>query len=175
VNEAERRLRHLLLAAGFEEGLRGESLRLDRAIGTTTPDVLYRTVEHDADEGVCVYLDGLSQASARQPGDRPNTTVGIRDWLRNNGYELIEIAANDLYDEGAMTRHFRKLAGYLGKSELKERLRADTRWYDALRRHLPLLPPHRPSASYFVLSNLPLPNATSPACRSSRSKPQQVH
>ncbi|MFM7168928.1 MAG: DEAD/DEAH box helicase, partial [Planctomycetaceae bacterium] len=42
VNEAERRLRHLLLAAGFEEGIRGEQIRLDRAIGTTTPDVIYR-------------------------------------------------------------------------------------------------------------------------------------
>src|SRR5690606_3495781 len=35
VNEAERRLRHLLLAAGFEEGIRGEQIRLDPAIGTT--------------------------------------------------------------------------------------------------------------------------------------------
>jgi SOS-response transcriptional repressor LexA len=131
VNEAERRLRHLLLAAGFEEGLRGEQLRLDRAIGTTTPDVLYRTVEHAADEGVCVYLDGLSRHLHGNP-ETAEHDRRIRDWLRNNGYELIEIAANDLYDEGAMTRHFRKLAGYLGKPELKERLRADTRWYRAL-------------------------------------------
>ena len=46
VNEAERRLRHLLLAAGFEEGIRGEQIRLDRAIGTTTPDVIYRAPHH---------------------------------------------------------------------------------------------------------------------------------
>jgi hypothetical protein len=36
VNEAETRLRHLLLAAGFEEGVRGEQIKLDAAIGTTT-------------------------------------------------------------------------------------------------------------------------------------------
>ena len=60
VNEAERRLRHLLLAAGFEEGIRGEQIRLDPAIGTTTPDVIYRAPHHGADEGVCIYLDGLS-------------------------------------------------------------------------------------------------------------------
>jgi hypothetical protein len=58
VNEAERRLRHLLLAAGFEEGIRGEQLRLDRAIGTTTPDAIYRASHHCEDEGMCIYLDG---------------------------------------------------------------------------------------------------------------------
>src|SRR5690606_15962614 len=60
VNEAERRLRQLLLAAGFEDGVRGEQIRLDRAIGTTTPDVIFRGPQHDANEGVCIYLDGLS-------------------------------------------------------------------------------------------------------------------
>ena len=42
VNDAEVRLRHLLLAAGFGEGVRGEQVRLDRSLGTTTPDVIYR-------------------------------------------------------------------------------------------------------------------------------------
>ena len=37
VNEVERKLRRLLLSAGFEEGIRGEQIILDRAIGTTTP------------------------------------------------------------------------------------------------------------------------------------------
>ncbi|MEY3739694.1 MAG: hypothetical protein RLZZ192_370, partial [Pseudomonadota bacterium] len=128
VNEAERRLRHLLLAAGFEEGVRGEQLRLDRAIGTTTPDVIYRAVDHAADEGVCIYLDGLGKHlhGNTETAERDRR---IRDWLRNNGYEVIEIAASDLYDEGAMTRHFRKLAGYLSKLELREQLRSDATWY----------------------------------------------
>ena len=60
MNEAERRLRQLLLAAGFEEGVRGHQVRLDPAIGTTTPDVIYRAAHHTAEEGVAVYLDGLS-------------------------------------------------------------------------------------------------------------------
>ncbi|MBM4073964.1 MAG: DUF1998 domain-containing protein, partial [Planctomycetes bacterium] len=128
VNEAERLLRHLLLAAGFEEGARGEQLRLDRAIGTTTPDVIYRTAGYADDEGVCIYLDGLSQHLHGNP-ETAERDRRIRDWLRNNGYEVIEIAVSDLYDEGAMTRHFRKLAGYLSKPDLKERLRADASWY----------------------------------------------
>jgi len=128
VNEAERRLRHLLLAAGFEEGSRGEQLRLDRAIGTTTPDVIYRTVDHEADEGVCIYLDGLSKHLHGNP-ETAERDRRIRDWLRNNGYEVIEIAVSDLYDEGAMTRHFRKLAGYVSRADLKERIRVDASWY----------------------------------------------
>ena len=128
VNEAERRLRHLLLAAGFEEGTRGQQVQLDRTIGTTTPDLIYRAPHHNEDEGVCVYLDGLSGhlhgGSATAERD-----ARIRAWLRNNGYEVIEIAVSDLYDEGAMTRHFRKLAGYLNAAELREKVRSDTAWF----------------------------------------------
>ena len=130
VNEAERRLRHLLLKAGFEEGIRGEQLRLDRAIGTTTPDVIYRADHHAPDEGICIYLDGLSQHLHGNPQTAEHDRR-IRDWLRNNGYEVIEIAATDLHDGGAMTRHFRKLAGYLNNHTLRDRLRTDPQWYDA--------------------------------------------
>jgi ATP-dependent helicase YprA (DUF1998 family)/phage repressor protein C with HTH and peptisase S24 domain len=128
VNEAERRLRHLLLAAGFEEGIRGEQLRLDRAIGTTTPDVIYRSADHADDEGVCIYLDGLSRHLHGNP-ETAERDRRIRDWLRNNGYEVIEIAVSDLYDEGAMTRHFRRLAGYLSKPALRKQLQTDASWY----------------------------------------------
>ncbi len=130
VNDAERRLQHLLAAAGFAEGLRGEQIRLDPAIGTTTPDVVYRAPHHESDEGVCIYLDGLSthihgnQATAEQ--DRR-----IRDWLRGNGYEVIEIAVSDLSDADAMSRHFRKLAGYLGEADIRDRMREDKRWFTA--------------------------------------------
>ncbi len=128
VNEAERRLRHLLKAAGFEEGTRSEQIRLDPSIGTTTPDVIYRGPHHGKDEGICIYLDGLSghlhgNALTLERDRR------IRTWLRNNGYDVIEIAASDLHDEGAMTRHFRKLAGYLRADGLRSRVQEDTSWF----------------------------------------------
>ena len=128
VNEAERRLRHLLLAAGFEEGTRGRQIRLDRSIGTTTPDVIYHAPHHSEDEGVCIYLDGLSGHIHGNPATAEQDQR-IRTWLRNNGYEVIEIAASDLHDVSAMTRHFRKLAGYLAAGGLRDSLRADTSWF----------------------------------------------
>jgi SOS-response transcriptional repressor LexA/maleate cis-trans isomerase len=128
VNEAERRLKHLLLAAGFEVGERGCQIKLDRAIGTTTPDVFYRAPHHDEDEGVCIYLDGLSGHLHGNPATEERDRR-IRDWLRNNGYEVIEISVNQLDDADAMTRHFRKLAGYLRADGLREALRQDTDWF----------------------------------------------
>lgn len=67
VNDAECRLRHLLQAAGFGERIRGEQLRLSPAIGTTTPDVIYRGAHHNSDEWVCIYLGSLSAAWHGKP------------------------------------------------------------------------------------------------------------
>lgn len=128
VNAAEQKLRALLMAAGFEEGSRGEQIRLASAIGTTTPDVIYRAEHHDEDEGIAIYLDGLSEHlhgnSVTAAKDRE-----IRDWLRGHGWEIIEIAASDLDDRDAMVRHFRRLAGYLGARELRDAVRADRSWF----------------------------------------------
>jgi SOS-response transcriptional repressor LexA len=128
VNEVERKLRFLLLAAGFEEGVRGEQVKLDRAIGTTTPDVIYRGTHHDDDEGVCIYLDGLSNHihGNQKTAEKDQR---IRTWLRNNGYEVIEIAVSDLDDQGAMTRHFRRLAGYLRADDIRNSIKDDTSWF----------------------------------------------
>ena len=128
VNDAETRLQHLLRAAGFGEGVRGEQIRLSGALGTTTPDVIYRSEDHDPDEGVCIYLDGLSGQLHGNP-ETAERDREIRNWLRNGDYEVIEIAANDLHDEGAMTRHFRKLAQYLGMRGTRCRLRDDPSWF----------------------------------------------
>ena len=180
VNEAERRLRHYLLAAGFEEGMRGEQIRLDRAIGTTTPDVIYRGAHHQPDEGVCLYLDGLSQHLHGNPVTAERDRM-IRDWLRNNGYEVIEIAASDLDDRGALTRHFRRLAGYLNNEPLRERLRNSSEWFsappplatspssDANRPRLQLVQP-RPEERYVTC----LPLVPLKAAAGAFSDPQQI-
>ena len=128
VNQAEQKLRRLLLAAGFEEGTRGEQIRLDRALGTTTPDVVYRAAYHANGEGVCIYLDGLSAHLHGNP-ETAERDRDIRAWLRNSGYDVIEIAATDLDDVEAMVRHFRRLAGYLREDEIRESLRDGRSWF----------------------------------------------
>ena len=132
VNDAETRLRHLLLAAGFGEGVRNEQIRLDRALGTTTPDVIYRSGDHEPDEGVCIYLDGLSRHLHGKP-ETAEQDREIRTWLRNHGYDVIEIGANQLTDEDAMADYFRRLAGYLGMRELRDKVRIDRAWFRAPR------------------------------------------
>ena len=129
VNPDEQRFWHLLRAAGFGDGIRGEQLGLSVAIGTTTPDVIFRADHHDPDEGICIYLDGLSGRLHGNPQTAQNDRE-IRNWLRGNGYDVIEIVATDLHDREAMTRHFRKLAGYLRNDALREKVRTETSWFD---------------------------------------------
>ncbi len=128
VNNPETRLKELLLAAGFGEGIRGEQIRMGHGWGTTTPDIIFRAAHHDADEGVCIYLDGLSEGLHGHPGvvqkDR-----SIREWLRNNDYEVIEIAANELTDKEAMKRYFKRVAGHLREDAIKRKIKTDEAWW----------------------------------------------
>ena len=130
VNQAETKLRHLLLRAGFGEGVRGEQIRLGGSLGTTTPDVIYRDPDDDFSDGVCIYLDGMSGHLHGNPETAARDRE-IRAWLRGSNYEVIEIPANELDDRGAMTRHFRRLANYLGQSRRGRKLARDPSWFTA--------------------------------------------
>ena len=90
--------------------------------------MVYRDEDHETDEGVCVYLDGLSAHLHGNP-ETAEQDREIRTWLRNSGYDVIEIAASDLDDQAAMTGHFRRLARYLGMSDTRNRLRDDPSWF----------------------------------------------
>ena len=130
VNKAETRLRHLLLQAEFGEGVWGEQIRLGGSLGTTTPDVIYRDPDDDFLKGVCIYLDGMSGHLHGNPETAARDRE-IRAWLRGSDYEVIEIPANELDDGGAMTRHFRRLATYLGQSDKGKRLAKDRSWFSS--------------------------------------------
>ena len=147
VNDAESKLRNLLSRAGFSEGVRGEQIRLVPGRETTTPDVIYRGLDHDPEEGVCIYLDGLSRHLHGNP-DTAERDARIRGWLRNRGYDVIEISVHDLGDGEAMVRHFRRLARYLDMGTKARALRDDLSWFgDAessaheVRPHLRLIKP----------------------------------
>jgi ATP-dependent helicase YprA (DUF1998 family) len=136
VNDDEARLKHLLEAAGFTSGQFQKRIRIreplavNPQIGGTTPDVYFEGDEDDPDDrGVCIYLDGMSAAIHGDPmiAERDRE---IRAWLRNNGYQVIEIPANELHDRQAMVRHFRKLARCLQGKDLASRIAEDDSWFD---------------------------------------------
>jgi hypothetical protein len=136
VNDAESKLKHLLEAAGFTSGSFQQQIRfktpivLDHLIGSTTPDVYFLGDEDDeADRGVCIYLDGMSEGIHGNPITAAQD-LEIRSWLRNNGYQVIEITRVQLDDREAMIRHFKKLARYLEGKDLAKRVEDDPSWFD---------------------------------------------
>ncbi len=103
---------------------------LDHLIGSTTPNVCFLGDEDDeADKGVCIYLDGLSAGIHGNPETAARDRE-IRSWLRNNGYQVIEISVVELDDRGAMMRHFKKLARFLEGKDLAKRIEDDSSWFE---------------------------------------------
>lgn len=140
VNDGETKLKHLLEAAGFMSGQFQQQIRfrqplmLDYQIGSTTPDVFFQGDEDDEDDkGVCIYLDGMSVSLHGDPATAARDRE-IRSWLRNNGYQVIEITYVELDDRDAMTRYFRKLARYLSGKDLADRITQNTEWFDRAKR-----------------------------------------
>lgn len=129
VNQAEATLRRLLINAGFPEGEWQRQFQLGRPLGTTTPDC-YFADELSEEPGVCIYLDGLSEQLHGNPETRARDQQ-IREQLRVQGYEVVEIAASDLNDKGAMKRHFFRLARFLIGREEAVRIRDNPGWFDA--------------------------------------------
>ncbi len=135
VNDGETKLKHLLNAAGFTSGSFQNQIRfkqpivLDHLIGSTTPDVHFSGDEDEPDDkGVCIYLDGMSAALHGDPAIAARDQE-IRSWLRNNGYQVIEITRVDLDDRSAMIRHFKKLARHLEGRDLARKIEEDSSWF----------------------------------------------
>ena len=135
-NDGETKLKHLLKAAGFMDGEFQQQIRfkepivLNHQIGSTTPDVYYAGDEDDEDDnGICIYLDGMSSPLHGNP-ETAERDREIRSWLKSNGYHVIEITYIELDDRNAMVRHFKKLAKYLSGKELAKRIAKDKNWFD---------------------------------------------
>lgn len=128
VNEAEARLRQLLLHAGFPEGEWQKPISLGRPLGTTTPDCYFKG-EDERDPGVCIYLDGLSEHIHGNPATAAQDRA-IREDLRVRHYEVFEIAASDLWDQDKMRQHFFRLGRILLGRDRARELRDAPTWYE---------------------------------------------
>jgi hypothetical protein len=125
---AEQRLRAMLERAGFPAPEWQKTIDLGRPLGTTRPDCFFAG-EDERDPGICVYLDGLSGRLHGAPAQRLADRA-IREELRARHYEVLEIAASDLDDRGAMAQHFFKLArAILGRDRARE-IRDRPEWFD---------------------------------------------
>ena len=128
VINSERALRDMLERAGFPQGRWQENRTLDRAHGTTTPDVTFDDPDDD-DIKVFVYLDGLSEHIHGNPETQAQDNL-IRQTLRGQGHEVIEITVHDLGDRNAMARHFRRLArSLLGSAEARQIADQSDAWF----------------------------------------------
>jgi len=130
VNVAERKLRHMLLAAGMSEGNWQEQIMLPKPLSSTTPDVVFRDPD-DNSRMICIYLDGLSGHIHGNPETRERD-VQIRSELRAQDHVVIEITAVDLDDRNIMVRHFRRLARELiGRDGARDVAEGAEEWFAA--------------------------------------------
>jgi hypothetical protein len=127
VNEAETRLRTLLLRAGFEEPVWHHRIVFGPPDGATEPDAFY-SLDDGVTPGVCVYLDGLSAHIHGNPQQQERDNR-IRARLRNDGYEVLAIAATELSDRVAMVRHFSRLARYLDSGVRPTDIQQNVAWF----------------------------------------------
>lgn len=128
-NSAEQQLVAMLKAAGLGSFETERPIELSGGI-VTRPDVYFHA-PNDHFEGVCVYLDGMSEhlhgnaQTAMQ--DRQ-----IRDELLNTDYEVVAIQYQELYDKTVMRTHMRRIAkAVVGKAKAKE-VEATDDWFDTV-------------------------------------------
>jgi ATP-dependent helicase YprA (DUF1998 family) len=125
-NPPEQQLVAMLKAAGLVNFETERPIKLSGGI-TTRPDVYFHA-PNDQYEGVCVYLDGMSehlhgnaQTAAK---DRQ-----IRDELLNTDYEVVAIQYQEIYDKTVMRTHMRRIAkAVAGKVKAKE-VEANDAWF----------------------------------------------
>ncbi|HDR9076419.1 TPA: DEAD/DEAH box helicase [Burkholderia vietnamiensis] len=127
-NLPEQQLVAMLKAAGLISFETERPIELSGGV-VTRPDVYFHA-PNDQFEGVCVYLDGMSQHlhgnSQTAAQDRQ-----IREELRNTDFEVVAIQYQELYDKTVMRTHMRRIAkAVAGRSKAKD-VEADDSWFDA--------------------------------------------
>lgn len=127
VNAAERRLRELVERAHLPAGEWQRAIDLGLPLGSTRPDLFF-SGEDELDLGVAVYLDGLSDHIHGNPRTKAKDDA-IRSTLRSRGYDVVEIAASDLFDREQMRRHIARIARLVIGKERAKQLREDGSWY----------------------------------------------
>jgi hypothetical protein len=131
VNQPEALLQDMLKRAGFPNPVPQYSIDLGKPLGTTVSDFFFEAPD-DRTEGICIYLDGMSQALHGNPDTRKRDQA-IRDELRSEGYEVVELPVGDLIDQAKMAKIFFRIGRtLLGKAKATE-IRDRTDWFEVVR------------------------------------------
>lgn len=130
VNNPELTLRAMLDRAGLHDYRPQHPIDMGRPLGTTVPDFFYESQNTEIYAGLCIYLDGMGNHLHGNPETRARDQE-IREELRNQAYEVIEIQFGQLSDPGAMRQHFFKIGRFLLGREAAQRLKNDDTWFGA--------------------------------------------
>lgn len=126
-NAPEQQLVALLKAAGMSAFETERPIPLSGGI-TTRPDV-YFDEPNGQYQGVCIYLDGMSNHLHGNAQTAANDRH-IREELRNTDYEVIEIQYQELFDKTVMREHMRLIArAVLGRVKARELVDQDE-WFE---------------------------------------------
>jgi hypothetical protein len=128
VNRTESRLRGLLVRAGFPEPEAQRPIPIGPPWGTTTPDFFYADPAGRLD-GICIYLDGLSESVHGNP-ETQECDQQIRTHLRNENYQVFEIACSELDDRERVAALFYRLGRLLLDRTAADRIRNENGWFE---------------------------------------------
>ncbi|EUC21456.1 DEAD/DEAH box helicase [Paraburkholderia hospita] len=127
-NPPEQQLVAMLKAAGLTSFETEKPIELSGGV-VTRPDVYFHA-PNDQFEGVCVYLDGMSE-HLHGNGQTAAQDRQIREELLNTDFEVVAIQYQELYDKTVMRTYMRRIAkAVAGRSKAKD-VEADDAWFDA--------------------------------------------
>jgi hypothetical protein len=127
VNLNEQNLKAMLDRAGFSDYRMQYPIDLGRPLGATYPD-FYFDDPNEIKEGICIYLDGMSNHIHGNPATARKDRQ-IREELRARNFEVIEITLGQLTDFDAMKRHFFRLGKILSGKQFAEQLSSNPNWF----------------------------------------------
>jgi hypothetical protein len=126
----EQRFQRYLIEAGLPapEAQR----RIDLPGGQhTTPDFFYPGVD-EGEPGIAIYLDGMAGHIHGNPQQAERDRF-LREQLRAQGYDVVEVRSFELDDRAAMTAAVGRVARYLHGRERQRAVRDDTSWFERAR------------------------------------------
>ena len=126
-NVAEARLQTIFDRAGFVSYESQKTIDLGHPLGRTIPDFYFED-PNDMFEGICVYLDGLSD-HIHGNAETAQRDAAIRDQLRNQDYDVHELPASYLFSVDSVRDFLFRLGKRLVGKEAAKELKVDTARY----------------------------------------------